>query len=77
MKPKKKYEPYYFSVGPWTFEADNFEDWKPGYQLSVDSAIHGVAGAYKTFKTPQNLEKWVRIQCLNLAKRLMKELKDE
>lgn len=64
---------YYFRVGPWHFAVGNYEDWKPGYQIHLDDH-RGFVNCHRTFRTPQNAEKWVRSTCRRLAKQLLKEL---
>lgn len=69
--------PYVFRIGVWNFHIDNFEDWKPGYQISLHDSLGGVLDPYKTFKSPENAEKYVRKKLSKLARDLHKILKKE
>jgi len=75
MKKKNKISQHHgFTVAGFHFECDNYCDWKPGLQLSLESPFRIVLNVDKTFRTPEAVEKYVRETLLKTAKKLVKEL---
>ncbi len=73
----KKNQYHVFRVCGFIFECDNYCNWKPGLQLTLDCPFSGVLDVNKTFTTPAAVEQYVRKMLLKMAKDIVKELESE